>query len=158
MKAKLRQSIKGSKRKLPKKGVKKRIYPVTYDNEVLSALVLIWEAFNCQCGKLLAPFMQLNIGSIAKEPKFNFSQKITTKLRKISASIIDRLLKPIKARMKIKGTSGTKPASGHLKKLVPMLSHFECIEQGDGLWQIDLVQHDGGNPSGECGLQSDAIL
>ena len=30
-----------------------------------------------------------------------------------------------------------------------MLSHFECIEQGEGLWQIDLVQHDGGNPSGE---------
>jgi transposase InsO family protein len=51
--------------------------------------------------------------------------------------------------MKIKGTSGTKPAAQHLKKLVPMLSHFECAQQGGGLWQIDLVQHDGGNPTGE---------
>jgi len=30
-----------------------------------------------------------------------------------------------------------------------MLSHFQCIEHGEGLWQIDLVQHDGGNPQGE---------
>jgi IS30 family transposase len=29
------------------------------------------------------------------------------------------------------------------------MSHFECTAQGAGLWQIDLVQHDGGNPSGE---------
>jgi hypothetical protein len=29
------------------------------------------------------------------------------------------------------------------------MSHFECKEQGPGIWQIDLVQHDGGNASGE---------
>jgi len=33
--------------------------------------------------------------------------------------------------------------------MIPTLSHFQCIEQGDGLWQIDLVQYDGGNSSGE---------
>jgi hypothetical protein len=76
---------------------------------------------------------------------------VAAKLRKISASTIDRLLKPGKARMGIKGTGGTRPAAKHLKDLIPTLSHFECKEQGDGLWQIDLVQHDGGNPSGECG-------
>jgi hypothetical protein len=122
---------------------------VTYGKEVQDALVLIREAFNCQCGKLLSPFLRLNIDTIAKEPEFNFGNKVTARLKKISASAIDRLLKPVKARMKIKGTSGTKPASGHLKKLVSMLSHYECIEQGEGLWQIDLVQHDGGNPQGE---------
>jgi len=128
---------------------KRRIYPVVYDKAVQEALALIWGDFNFQCGKLLAPFLCANIDCIVHEPKFSFSSEVTAKLRKISASTIDRLLKPIKARMKIKGTSGTKPAAQHLKKLVPMLSHFECIEQGEGLWQIDLVQHDGGNPSGE---------
>jgi transposase InsO family protein len=29
------------------------------------------------------------------------------------------------------------------------MSHFECKEQEAGLWQIDLVQHDGGCPEGE---------
>ena len=127
----------------------KRVYPVIYDKKVLNALVLIWEAFNYQCGKLLAPFLHENIKCISSEPKFSFPDETVAKLQKISAATIDRLLKPQKATLKIKGTCGTRPAAQHLKKLVPMLSHFECIEQGDGLWQIDLVQHDGGNPSGE---------
>jgi len=128
---------------------KKRIYPVVYDKAVLDALALVWEAFNWQCGKLLAPFLKSNIDTIAKEPKFSASGEVTAKLKKISASTIDRLLKPLKAKLKIKGTGGTRPAQQHLKKLVPMLSHFECVEHGEGLWQIDLVQHDGGNPQGE---------
>ena len=133
---------------------KKRIYPVVYDKAVLDALALIWEAFNWQCGKLLCPFLRSNIDTIVKNPKFNSSKEVITKLKKISASTIDRLLKPLKAKLKIKGSCGTKPAQQHLKKVVPMFRtfgsrHFQCIERGEGLWQIDLVQHDGGNPSGE---------
>jgi hypothetical protein len=135
--------------KITHKKTKRRTYPVIYDKAVQNALALIWEAFNYQCGKLLEPFPRANIDLIVQEPKFNSGSEVTAKLRKISASTIDRLLKPNKAKLKIKGTSGTKPAATHIKKLIPTLSHFECIEQGDGLWQIDLVQHDGGNPSGE---------
>jgi transposase InsO family protein len=145
--------VKGAVKKVRLKAVhkskKKRAYPVTYDRAVLDALVPIWEAFSYQCGKLLAPFLHENIDGIVKEPAFDFSKEVVDKLRKISASTIDRLLKPSKARLKTKGTSGTRPAAQHLKNLIPTLSHFECVEQGDGLWQIDLVQHDGGNPSGE---------
>jgi len=140
---------KGIKAKIIHRKPRRRIYSVIYDKAVQDALALIWEAFNFQCGKLLAPFLYANIDCITQDPKFSFPGEVKAKLRKISASTIDRLLKPIKARMKIKGTSGTKPATHHLKKLVPILSHFECVEQGDGLWQIDLVQHDGGNPTGE---------
>ena len=142
------------KLKVSHKSKRKRVYPVIYGKEVLDALLLIWEAFSCQCGKLLAPFLHANIDHITSEPQFKATDEAITKLRKISASTIDRLLKPHKATVKIKGTSGTKSAAQYLKKLVPMIrtfgsSHFECIEQGDGVWQIDLVQHDGGNPSGE---------
>jgi hypothetical protein len=97
---------------------------------------------------LLEPFLRANIDRIVQEPRFDPGGEVTAKLRKISASTIDRLLKPNKTKLKMKGTSGTKPAATHIKKLIPVLSHFECIEQGGGLWQIDLVQHDGGNPSG----------
>ena len=128
---------------------KKRVYPVIYGKAVQDALAPIWEAFNYQCGKLFAPFLHANIDRITAEPKFKTDEEVTAKLRTISASTIDRLLKPSRARLIIKGTSGTKPAIKRLKALIPTLSHFECIEQGDGLWQIDLVQHDGGNPSGE---------
>jgi len=91
----------------------------------------------------LAPFL------IARKPKFAVSDAVRLKLGKISAATIDRLPRKEKARRRVKGTSGTKPAKGHIKSLVPVMSHFECAQQGAGLWQIDLVQHDGGCPSGE---------
>ena len=128
---------------------KKRVYPVIYGKDVFAALEPIWEAFNYQCGKLLAPFLNANIDSIVKEPAFTCEKEVLNKLRKISAATIDRLLKKTKAKMKIKGTSGTKPAKGHIKSQISVMSHFQCKEQGPGVWQIDLVQHDGGNASGE---------
>jgi len=128
---------------------KKRVYPVIYGKDVLQALEPIWRAFNYQCGKLLAPFLHANIDNIVCEPRFECEEEVTNKLRKISAATIDRLLKKAKAKMNIKGTSGTKPAKGHIKSHIPVMSHFECIEHGPGVWQLDLVQHDGGNASGE---------
>ena len=146
---KTKQVEKGVRLKATHGKRKKREYPRVYDKEVLDALVPIWEAFNHQCGKLLAPFLLQNISCIASDKSFVLEPEVMAKLGKISASTIDRLLRPIKAKQKIKGTCGTKPAALHLKALIPTLSHYECKEQGPGLWQIDLVQHDGGNPAGE---------
>ena len=39
------------------------------------------------------------------------------KLREISTATIDRLLKTTKAKMKIQGTNGTKPAKGIQKRV-----------------------------------------
>jgi hypothetical protein len=128
---------------------RKRTYPRVYDEAVREALIPIWEAFNYQCGKLLAPFLHSNIDRIAAEPGFPVPARTREKLRRISAASIDRVLRPIKAALPLKGTSGTRPAPNHLKALIPVLSHFQCKAQGAGLWQIDLVQHDGGNPSGD---------
>jgi transposase InsO family protein len=127
----------------------RRIYQKVYDAAVLDALTRIWEAFNYQCGKLLAPFLHATIAFIAREPQFAVSEAVRLKLGRISAATVDRLLRKEKAKRRIKGTCGTKAAAGHIKALIPVMSHFECTEQGSGLWQIDLVQHDGGNPAGE---------
>jgi len=50
--------------KITHKIKKKRVYPVTYDKAAQEALALIWEAFNWQYGKLLAPFLHANIDCI----------------------------------------------------------------------------------------------
>ena len=115
---------------------------------MLDVLGPIWRAFNYQCGKLLASFLYANIDCIAADPRFKCTGEVLTKLRTISAATIDRLLKKVKSRLKIKGTSDTKGAKGHIKSQIPVMSHFECKEQGPGIWQTDLVQHDGGNASG----------
>ncbi|MDR2741530.1 MAG: hypothetical protein LBB98_05170 [Treponema sp.] len=41
---------------------------------------------------------------------------------------------------------GTKPA-----RAIPIVTWLQYVAMISGFFQIDLVQHDGGNPSGECG-------
>jgi hypothetical protein len=89
------------------------VYPRVYDQAVLDALIPVWEAFNRQCGKLFAPFLHANVDSIVSEPAFHCCEEVIKKLGKISASTVDRLLKPRKAVLNIKGTGGTKPAANH---------------------------------------------
>ena len=112
---------KNAKAVITHKTKKKREYPVVYGTDVLEALEPVWRAFNYQCGKLLAPFLHANIDSIVSHPKFKCGEEVLAKLRKISAATIDRLLKKTKAKMKIKGTSGTKADKGHILNLKYLL-------------------------------------
>ncbi|MDR0409349.1 MAG: transposase family protein [Spirochaetaceae bacterium] len=50
--------------------------------------------------------------------------------------------------MKIRGTSSTKPVR-LLHRAIPILTWLQYSQKPSGFFQIDLVQHDGGNPSGE---------
>lgn len=140
---------KNLKAKASQKSRKKRVYARIYDDAVRDALLPIWLAFNCLCGKILAPFLHANVDRIASSPHFALPTAVREKLSRISAATIDRLLRTAKRKMRIKGTGGTRPAAGHIKNLIPLMSHFECKEHGAGLWHIDLVQHDGGCPEGE---------
>jgi hypothetical protein len=126
----------------------KREYPKYYDDPVQTMLIRIWSGFNRQCGKLLAPFMRANLDTISAHPDFKMDAEVRMKLAKISPATIDRILKEQKQNLKIRGTSGTK-GSKLFKPLIPILAHFECADKAPGFFQIDLVQHDGGNPSGE---------
>ena len=136
---KIKPALKAVRFKVTHRKGGKRVYPRIYDKAVQDSLTLIWEAFNYQCGKLLAPFLHANIDRIVSEPRFNAGDGVTAKLRKISAATVDRLLKPSKAALKIKGTGGTKPAAKHLKAMIPTLSHFQCAEQGSGLFYIQIM-------------------
>jgi hypothetical protein len=135
-------------RKVERKKRSKREYPKYYDASVQSMLLCVWDSFNRQCGKLLAPFMRVNLETISVHPQFAMSDEVKAKLIKISPATIDRILKVPKQRLQIRGTCGTK-SGNRFKTLIPILTHFECSQKSPGFFQIDLVQHDGGNPSGE---------
>jgi hypothetical protein len=126
----------------------RREYPKTYDEAVQKALIRLWEGFNYQCSKLLAPFINRNIDAIAGHQDFPMSHEVREKLRNISVSTVERLLVKHKKKLRIRGTCGTK-SGPPLKKRVAILTHAECAIQPPGFFQIDLVQHDGGNPAGE---------
>jgi hypothetical protein len=125
-----------------------RVYPHYYDEAVQVKLIDIWENFSWQCGKLLEPFLKANVDTLCAHPLFQMDDVVAQKLKKISGSTIDRLLKKPRQKLKIRGTCGTKPAR-HLSIMIPTKTWSECAKMPVGYLQIDLVQHDGGNPAGE---------
>jgi hypothetical protein len=134
--------------KIVEKSRKKRAYLPYYDAPVAVMLELLWKNFNWPCGKLFAPFLRQNLDLIRHRKKYHMSDTVAHKLKKISPRTIDRLLHKPKQQMKIRGTSGTKPTR-LLHRAIPMVTWLQYAQKPSGFFQIDLVQHDGGNPSGE---------
>ena len=127
------------------KRVRNKIY--TYD--VFLALKKIWAIFDFICSRLLRPFMAEAIEKLTKHKEIDLIPSVKQKLLKISASTIDRLLKPEKDRYRLgKGRSGTKPGS-LLKKAIPIRTFADWDEKKPGYIEADLVGHDGGNGSGD---------
>ncbi|MGB4593965.1 MAG: hypothetical protein WBI63_09360 [Coriobacteriia bacterium] len=74
--------------------------------------------------------------------------KLRAKLCSISASTIDRLLAPDRARLSLSGRPGTKPGT-LLKHQIPVKTFSEWDDARPGFVEIDLVGHEGGVLRGE---------
>ncbi|MBA7688696.1 hypothetical protein ES703_97185 [subsurface metagenome] len=95
-----------------KKKKKKRKKPRIYTYDVFLTLKRIWVIFDFICSRRLAPFMAEAVKKLEKRGEIDLTFKVRKKLAEISASTIDRLLKPVKDRYRIgKGRKGTKPGS-----------------------------------------------
>ena len=127
----------------------KRVRNKIYIYDVFLALRKIWTIFDFICGKRLAPFMAEAVKKLEKHKEIDLTCQVRKKLFKISASTIDRLLKPVKDKFRIgKGRKGTKPGS-LLKKAIPIRTFADWDEAKPGFVEIDLVGHDGGVASGD---------
>ncbi|MCX6383287.1 MAG: transposase family protein [Actinobacteria bacterium] len=127
------------------KRVRNKIY--TYD--VFLALKKIWTIFDFICSKRLKPFMAEAVKKLQKHKEIDILPSVKEKLLSVSASTIDRLLKPEKDRYKLgKGRKGTKPGT-LLKKAIPIRTFSDWNEKKPGYLEADLVGHDGGNASGD---------
>ncbi len=119
-----------------------------YDDVVTSVLIKIWVIMDYLCGKRLASILPEVVPLLKKHKEIRIDKATERKLLKISASSIDRLLKPERKKFKGKGRSHTKPGT-LLKHQIPIRTFSEWNEQRPGFVEIDLVGHDGGNSSGE---------
>jgi len=132
-----------------KRKKKKRKRKRTYDHDVFIALKRVWTIFDFICGKRLAPFMAEAVDKLEKHKEIDITLETREKLKKISASTIDRLLKPLKDRYKLgKGKKGTKPGT-LLKGAIPIKTFADWDDAKPGFVEIDLVGHDGGNTTGD---------
>jgi hypothetical protein len=130
--------------------------PRLYDESVKKPLVYLWEAFDHMCGKRLAAILPALLPTLVKHHVLRTQDPAYQKLRHISGSTIDRLLKQERARRRLKGISHTKPST-MLKNSIPILVSSELHVDEPGHFQIDLVGHDGGNPNGQFAYSLTAV-
>ena len=127
---------------------KRRARARIYDADVLFALRRVWATLDGICGKRLAAAMPHVVAAMERHGELMISAEVKGMLLTVSPATIDRLLAPDRARLSLKGRTGTKPGS-LLKHQIPIRTFSEWDDARPGFLEIDLVGHDGGSPSGE---------
>jgi len=125
---------------------KKTGRPEKYHAAFVKILTEIWELFDYQCGKLLAPLIRGMIVFLADE--FKLGAELQTLFETVSPSTIDRKLKHEKTRFRIKGISTTKPGA-LLKSQIPIRVYFAWDERKPGFFELDTLAHCGSHNSGQ---------
>ena len=67
-----------------------------YDDAVKQALVVLWEASDRICGKRLKAILPLLVSALERHGHLQLDAVVRAKLMTVSASTIDRLLKPVR--------------------------------------------------------------
>lgn len=102
-----------------------------YDAKVVKVLVIIWRVMNYICGKRLAPVLGEMVELLVRRNELKCDAETQQKLAKMSASTIDRLLRPEPKKYQLKGRSHTKPGT-LLKHQIPIRTFSEWDEQRPG--------------------------
>jgi len=143
VKAVAKPPVKGRDRAV---GGKKTGRPEKYHAAFVAVLASIWELFDFQCGKLLAPLVRGMIGFLVSE--FKLGEDIAALLRTVSPATIDRKLRKEKARYRLKGIRTTKPGT-LLKSQIPVRVCFDRDERRPGFFELDTVSHCGARAMGQ---------
>ena len=134
---------------------KKRGKPPIYDKSIIiKPLKRIWLAANLPCSKRLKAILPLWLPSYEKEFG-KLSPDVPTALCHISASTIDRILKPTRIKYRGRGRSTTKPGT-LLKKQIPIKTD-QWDETRPGFLEADTIAHCGESMAGMFAFTLDGV-
>lgn len=124
-----------------------------YSTVAKRTLQRVWVLSGCQCGKYLAVSMRVWLDSLETHEELvigraGYSPKIRDELLGMSASTIDRYLRPLRASVKLKGVSTTKPGA-LLRNSIKIRKAGDEIADEPGFFEIDTVTHCGPSLKGE---------
>ena len=122
--------------------------PLVYGPQVVAALRLVWAVLDAPAGKRLAPFLPEVVARLRACGELDIDDATAAALCSMSAATIDRRLAGDRARLTLKGRSGTKPGS-LLKSQIPVRTWADWDDAAPGFVEIDLVGHEGGDPRGD---------
>ena len=98
--------------------------------------------------ELLAAGGEIAVAALERHGEMSLDPEVRAKLLRMSSATIDRALIPERRRLQVRGRSGTKPGS-ILKRQIPIRTFAEWDDARPGFCEVDLVSHDGGNPSAD---------
>jgi hypothetical protein len=135
----LRESTGNPREKQPRQRV--------YHRAVLEAVVVFWEASDRVCGKRLKAVMPVLVEALERHGHLQLESSVRTDVLRVSASTIDRILKPIRAR-----SGHTRRSqywgSPRLRKSIPVRTLTDWPNPAPGFMEADLVAHCGSSMSG----------
>ena len=106
--------------------------------------------FDMMCSKRLIRLIRDNITSIAAYPPFHVTAEIEEKLIGLSPATADRLLRPERKKMQLRGKSGTRSPGASLNSLIPVRAYYSYAERNEaGCFEIDTVVHCGYGPQND---------
>ena len=121
--------------------------PRKYNNEVVRALKIVWEAGDRLCSKRLHPFLPEMVRVLRENRENLITAEVESQLCRISPSTIDRLLHPFRQQGGRRSFSTTKPGS-LLKNSIPIRTFTDWQENRPGYLEADTVAHCGGSVEG----------
>ena len=151
-----RSAIKSRYKVTHSKKTCKRGRPKLYGPDIVQTLLKIWAGMDYVCGKRLHAGMKDLIDAMTRFDEFVCNGDVKAKLLTVSSATIDRLLRPERMKLNLKGRSTTKPGT-LLKSQIPVRLGNEWDDARPGFIEIDLVAHCGENARGEYINTLDAI-
>jgi len=117
-----------------------------YDEAVITALTIIWEAADRICGKRLKAVLTTFVESMERNGHLRLESAVRDRLLKMSAATIDRVLRPIRALAK----QGRRKVSVNtpLRKSIAIRTYDDWNNPPPGYFEMDLVAHCGSSVAG----------
>lgn len=121
-----------------------------YTHEIIPHLKKFWVLSGYRSSIHLVAFMRINREMLFNHPELSdIERDMKDKLLSVSSATVDRLLKPIKEKAKLKHKYRTNPYASHIKKNIPIESYFDKPKGILGYVEVDLVHHCGETAKGE---------
>lgn len=135
---------------LPKVRPRKPRRPI-YGPAAVAGLELVWRLMGMPSGKYLAATVTASVAALERHGELSgprWGPAVRAQVLVMSAATMDRLLKPARDAMRIKGRSATK-AGALLRSTITVRKAGDAHEQCPGFLEIDLVAHCGPTLRGE---------
>ncbi|MCC6728165.1 MAG: DDE-type integrase/transposase/recombinase [Chthonomonadales bacterium] len=116
--------------------------------DTVEPLTRLWEICGRLCGKRLVAAIPTLLESLLRHGEMSVSEESRQLLCRLSASTIDRLLRPVRRKLGWRGRTTTKPGT-LLKQQIAVRTFADWDERRPGFFEVDLVAHCGGSGHGD---------